>query len=126
MTTWKQVPVEEQARLADLYKQKMPLHLESERLGISLTSLERYIRQFIYHESLFTSYLLSKSMVNKQAPAKVYDDFEELTGDDFMIISDLEIPDHSPEFLSLVLLSATARKIKTLVIAGDMVATDHA
>jgi predicted phosphodiesterase len=54
------------------------------------------------------------------------DDYIVIEVDDFIVISDIEIPDHDPAMLQAVLLTAMAKGIKTLIIAGDYLATDNA
>lgn len=53
-----------------------------------------------------------------------WEDYEELEGD-AIIISDLEIPDHDAETLDLAASVARRFGIKTLIIAGDLLAHDH-
>ena len=60
------------------------------------------------------------------SPGKRYIDFEVLETDNAVIISDTELPDHSAPYIRLALLKAMSENIKTLIIAGDVVATDMA
>lgn len=60
-----------------------------------------------------------------QSPSRQYLDYEEIVTDNAIIISDIEIPDFSPLYLLLVLLTAMWNGIKTLIIAGDLIASDQ-
>ena len=60
------------------------------------------------------------------APGIEWDEYFDITCDDFVVISDIEIPDHDPAMLQAALLTAMRKNIKTLIIAGDLLATDNA
>lgn len=60
------------------------------------------------------------------SPTRQYVDYVTVNGDDWMIISDIEIPDHDPTVLMLTILTAMRFGIKKLIIAGDLLATDQA
>jgi predicted phosphodiesterase len=59
------------------------------------------------------------------SPTKAYKGYEVLDGNDFIVISDVEIPDHFATYLELALLMGMAHGIRRLIIAGDFVATDQ-
>jgi hypothetical protein len=60
-----------------------------------------------------------------KSPSRTYLDYPVIDGDDLIIISDIEIPDHSAKMLQLALLTGMARGIKHLIVAGDLIATDQ-
>lgn len=59
------------------------------------------------------------------APGMDWDDYFDIPCDDYVVISDIEIPDHDPTMLQAALLTAMSKNIKTLIIAGDLLATDN-
>lgn len=73
---------------------------------------------------IFQSMLADASF--PESPSRRYNDFIKIVCDDAIIISDTEMPDHNPAYLLLALYTAMARNIKTLIIAGDFIATDQA
>ncbi len=56
---------------------------------------------------------------------RYFDDFITIESDDFLVISDLEIPDHDPAMVQAAKLTAKAKGIRTLIIAGDAIACDQ-
>jgi hypothetical protein len=121
---WVEVPHTEKKRLADMYAKGMPLNDEACRLGMNLESLKRYIRDYRYYRRLFLGSMANLVAVPPALTEK-FDDYETIVADDFLVISDIEIPDHSVQYLRYALLTAMVHGIKTLIIAGDLVATDQ-
>lgn len=60
----------------------------------------------------------------EDSEAKVYDDYINLSLDKFIVIGDVEIPNHSSKTLNLALSIARNFGIKDLIINGDFVALD--
>lgn len=121
---WAKMPVQEKDRLAHLFVDGGALDQEAAALGLQKTTLERYIRMYItcrvdfQHES-------ARAIQLPASFAVPYTNYTILHGDNYIIISDVEIPDHSPEMILLVMLVAIKHGIKHLIIAGDYVATDQ-
>jgi hypothetical protein len=123
---WKDISVPERERLLKLYEMgdMDALAVYADGVGMKQASLERRLRDHRYYKTLYLgNAALQVDM--KPSPSKQYVDFEKLDGDDFIIISDIEIPDHNPLYLLLALYTAMAHGIKKLVIAGDLIATDQ-
>lgn len=59
------------------------------------------------------------------SPTRQYTDFLKIESDNFIVISDFETPDHNATYLYYALLSAISHGIKTLIIAGDLLAGDQ-
>jgi len=113
--SWKDTEDTTKEQLYQMYKQNIDLTEEARKLEIKISTLERYLRN--YHND-------KTSLFTPPRQIKRYNDFQTITTDNVMILSDIEIPDYSREYLLLALYSAMANNIKTLVIAGDLIATD--
>jgi hypothetical protein len=59
------------------------------------------------------------------SPMPVYDDYIVVNTDNAIIISDVELPDHDLWMLKAALFAGMKHGIRTLVIAGDGIATDQ-
>lgn len=121
---WAFLPPEEQNRIAHEYQAGHDVKPVAEKYGMQMRSLLRNVQQYLYYERQFAKQVATNIQL-PPFPSKQYLDYEELTGDDFIIISDIEIPDHNPDYLKLALLTGMAHGIKRLIIAGDLIATDQ-
>jgi len=121
---WKDVSLPEKERLANLYIQRLPMHKEAEALNMKYSSLERYLRAYLQHKRMFLTDM-AQNIHLPPSPSRLYLDYETIVTDDIVIGADIEIPDYSREYLSLLLLTGMAYGIKKLCIAGDLVATDQ-
>lgn len=125
MRRWDEVGTDERARLLRM-KQEKRLTKEvfsSLNLRMSYSSLRRMLNS--YKPTYEAEQRAAQHAPMPASPSKIYDDYEVLEGDDFMIISDIEAPDHNALYLLYALLLAMRFGIRKLIILGDFVATDH-
>lgn len=123
LRTWDQITPEEKDHLLRLKQEK---RLTSEvftalNLRMNFESLRRKLNE---HKLVYRA-RQTAPVTMPPSPSKRYDDYEVLQGDDFIIISDVEIPDHSTLYLERAMRLGMAHSIKRLIIAGDLVATDQ-
>lgn len=119
MAKWKNTSDTDKARIAkltgdDLIAAAVTLN------DVKLETLQRYIRTYKCSNIIDNS---ADLFPTRQRPAEF--DPMEITTDDAIILGDIEVPDHSRAYLLQALFSAMAHNIKTLIIAGDFVATDQ-
>lgn len=57
--------------------------------------------------------------------SRIYTDYFRVPGDNWLLISDIEFPDHHAQTLRYALLTAKAHNIKKLAILGDTLASDQ-
>jgi len=121
---WKDLAPEQKEQIFQAAKGGAPLTVYALQLGIKESSLERYLRTYRNQRDE----LLTKKAQTITIPAstsRLFTDYITLENDNVMIIGDLEIPDHHEKYLYLSLLMAMEHNLKTLIILGDLVATDH-
>ncbi len=118
MVIWEDEDEVTKEQLYQMNKDGIDLSKEAKKYGIKVSSLERYLRTY-HREQAFPTDIFTLPQ-----QAKIYNEFQTIETDNCMILSDIEIPDYSREYLLLALYSAMANNIKTLIIAGDFVATD--
>lgn len=116
--------LQEQEQLSQKYIATEDLADDALRLGVKTSTLERNVRNYIYNKRKFTSGMIDKLSIPRST-TKPYTEYEVVQGDNFIIISDVEIPDHSDEMLELAMLTGIRHGIKDMIIAGDFVATDQ-
>ena len=122
MTTWDKIT---DAQKEDAFRvwQSGNMSVEYARgLDMKKVTLERRLREYRREREYAMKNAGPLGFPDSASP--VYDRYEKLYTDDFMVISDVEIPDHDPAMLNAVLLTAKRHNIKTLIIAGDYMATD--
>lgn len=122
---WSDLPVTEQARLAGLYDSRQDMTSEAERLHMKRATLERYCREFLYYQrQLAATRAADLRIPGSDGP--LYTDYLQLAGDNWLIMSDLEIPDHDTVMVELALKVAIAQGIKHGISAGDFLSMDGA
>lgn len=122
--SWDKLTVDEKRAIARRYNTGDPLDELAAQFGIKTVSLERYARNFLYYEKILLTETSQKINI-PSSPSRQWLDYETITADNCLIISDLEIPDHDEKFLRAALLLALRHNIKTLIVAGDLVSTDQ-
>lgn len=123
-TTWKNLSIEEQRRIAALYRDGNDLAEIAASYEWTPSTLARQVRTFIQYERLFMKEAGERLIVPAMSQ-RLYTDYITLETDDAIIISDLEIPDADPVMLKLAFMTAVRFGIKTLIINGDFIATDQ-
>ena len=132
-TGWQYLPLETQKALANIYNSQLSSHereaaLSSEMGRLCLTgtvgSLQRNIRFF---NTVYASLIKDKaSQIRIPEPTKrVYLDYEVIQSDNFLVLSDIEVPNQNQHMLKLALLDAMANDVRTTIWNGDIVATDY-
>lgn len=117
---WTQVPYSTRNNLLRMYDDKQrreEFHKAVGILGIPLSTVERRLREHRHQQSL-------KSRLDM--PSKIYNDYLHIETDDAIVISDIELPDADPIMLQAAIAMGKQYGIKTLIIAGDLIATDQA
>src|SRR3989304_596490 len=117
--TWKDVPLKQKERLRQIYQNGQSLDAEANALGVTRDTLARYLRQYNQYRREFQVNAADQFEPPKSRSRK-YIDFQVADGDDWLIISDLEMPDHSYEMLKVAFLKAVREGVKKCVIAGDV------
>lgn len=124
MARWSEISEEQRDRLLELYTAGALEMRHANELEIPLDTLKRRLRDWRSFkkdqipESASTTWF-------PDSPSHDWDGYPVIEADDFIVMSDIEIPDHDPAMLQAVLLTAMQHNIKTLVIAGDLLATDN-
>jgi predicted phosphodiesterase len=125
---WGQLSTDEKDRLLTLKRSKQ-LTLDvfaSFNLRMSRDSLTRKLNEHkIVYEARQQTVQAVRTLKMPLSPSKRYIGYETLQGDDFIVISDVEIPDHFALYLERALLMGMAHGIRRLIIAGDFIATDQ-
>lgn len=120
---WKDLDITEQSRIAAAYAAGYDLSDAAQHYGMKLVSLQRYCRAFLYYQRQFIKATAANIAIpDSEGPR--YDNYLQLEGDDWLILSDLEVPDHDPVMLELALKVAMVQGIKRGVIAGDFHSMD--
>ena len=122
LKSWGDLTATEKAHLADLLEAGSPLPYRDFKMKDA--SLRRKVSEFAQNRR---EVLVAQASAIRivEPPRRKWTDYLTLDGDDWLIISDIEVPDHDVVYLRLALLTAMARGIKKCVIAGDLVATDQ-
>ncbi|MBI5668029.1 MAG: hypothetical protein HZC41_08465 [Chloroflexi bacterium] len=123
---WKDITIPEREELLKLYDagDTEAIALRAVDYGMKPQSLERKLRDHRYYKRLYLKEAFEQVDI-PASPSRQYLDYEEIEADDAIIISDIEVPDFSPLYLLLVLLTAMWHGIKRLIIAGDFIASDQ-
>src|SRR5262245_7879086 len=122
--SWSHLSYAERKTIAEKYRRGEPLEAEADRTGIRAGTLARNARSFLSDESARLTALAS-SLTIPPAQPETYNQALNITADSAIIISDVEIPDHDAWLLKAVGLVSIEYHIPTLIIAGDLVATDQ-
>lgn len=124
MTSWNAIEPSDRDKLLTIYEARQLTEYHARRWGINLQTLKRRLRDWRSkrNEDLY-EYIEGDYIPD--GGGRYYDDFITMEADDFVVISDLEIPDHDPAMLQAAKLTAKAKGIRTLVIAGDALACDQ-
>lgn len=120
---WGQLSSEEKDRLLTLRLSKQLTSDVFASLNLRM-SRESLIRKLNEHKLVFKA-KQHAPVVMPPSPSKRYTGYETLEGDDYIVISDVEIPDHFALYLERALLMGMAHGIRRLIIAGDFIATDQ-
>jgi len=122
---WSQLPTSEWDRIIALYEARdtVALAREAQRLGTSISTLERQVRSAILVRDRYRQKYLVESVPESKTPT--YDEFHVIKTDDAIIISDIEVPDHDAWMLKAALLTGMRYGIHTCIFAGDLIATDQ-
>jgi len=123
---WSDVDTALREELANDYENNtLDLYVKAEELEFSSpNNLGRRIREYMQYRREMGSALAEK-LIMPELNTPEYVDYEVVDCNDAVVISDLEIPDVDPVMLETALLTAVAQSVRTLVIAGDLVATDQ-
>jgi len=125
LRSWNDLPEKERDTLLNLKAEKRLTTEVFTALNLRMTynSLRRKLNE---HKTVFAvKQQIVRTVTMPPSPSKRYLDYEVLEGDDYIIISDIEIPDHSTLYLERALLLGMAHGVRKLIIAGDLVATDQ-
>lgn len=121
--SWGDLTATEKQHLADLFDQNKPLPYDQFKMAPA--SVKRKVSEVSrIRRELVVAKAMDIQLVEK--PRKLYTDFFVLDGDDWLIISDIEVPDHDVAYLRLALITAMNRGIRKCIIAGDLIASDQA
>lgn len=134
MRTWSNLTPEQQKQLADIYSDRRLAPHERElrfgekvlELGLttSLETLKRQIRQF--NATYFSvMQLQANNVIIPQPNKRKYLDYEVVESDNFICLSDIEIPNHNEHMLKLAWMDAMVHGVTDAVWNGDLVATDQ-
>jgi len=96
---------------------------QAEYFGVQLESLKRYLRRYKQYNPPTESQPPTITFPYMERPPELTP--LEITTDNAIIIGDIEVPNHSHKYLAQVLFTGMVHNIKTLIIAGDFVATDQ-
>ena len=124
--SWNDISISERDELLDLYEAGGDLlakHYDKANIRMKLKSLEAKLREHRNYKKLYLKNAAAEIDIPRHK-RKEYLDFMEVEGDDWIIISDVEVPDHNTNILRAALLVAMKHNIKKLCIAGDLIATD--
>lgn len=124
---WSQISTSERdALLAEFETDREGLRNRFPELNLKMVhnSLEIKLREWRKIRPLMMRHT-AHTVASASTGGRKYTDYLELEGDDWMIISDIEIPDHNPLYLLLMVLVAMVNGVRKLIIAGDLVATDQ-
>lgn len=122
---WSELPTQEWDRIVALYEARDTIALarEAQQLGTSVSTLERQCRNVILVRDHYKQKYLAQSIPQSKTP--VYDEFHVVKTNDAIIISDIEVPDHDAWMLKAALLAGMRFGIRTVIFAGDLIATDQ-
>lgn len=124
-TTWYQLSMEERDQLLLHYRERREntkFLEDATRLRMRPDTLRRRLNEHLQEKRRYAAEYLRLSPIKRPR----YDDHLILKTDNAIIISDLEIPDVDDQMMRKALLVAIRHDIKTLIIAGDFLATDQA
>ena len=124
-TRFVDLPSATKDRLLTLYDQGLLENSHALEHGIHPETMRRCLRRWRKERADMLDFAGETPTWMPDAPGKDWDDYVVIEEDDFIVISDIEIPDHDPAMLEAALLTAIAQNIKTLIIAGDYLATDN-
>lgn len=120
---WPSLDIDQRERCFQLYVSGMLTVEVATQLGMPLATLQRRCREWRYQRIAVVKEV--NEPVMPDSPSLEYDNFVVAKTNDFIVISDIEIPDHDPVMLEAALYTAMSQNIKTLIIAGDLLATDN-
>jgi predicted phosphodiesterase len=112
-------------RIADIYRNGSQAQFldEAIKLGTNTQTLGRQCRNFHTVSEKLRAKYMAAAIPDSTTP--VYDQYTIVNTDNAIVISDIEVPDHDPRILRLALLAGMKHGIKTLILAGDIIATDQ-
>jgi len=119
---WINLSNETRDKFLELYNKGDLSQKEAINVGMNIETLKRRLREWRKYKE---NKLLENYAWIPDSPTHDYDKKFIHVGDDFVVISDIEIPDHDPAMLQAALLVGMEQNIKTLIIAGDFIATDN-
>lgn len=127
--SWEEVPEDFRTKIYQEYKSGIDIESYAKQLSIKKGSLKRALRRHrqkieSQNPDVIIDLNLKARKIEKTIP--VWDDFEVLHSDNAMIIGDLEMPAVDLNLLRKVVQVAMSNDIKTLIIAGDLIASDQA
>lgn len=121
--SWSRLTYEQRKTIAEKYRRGESLTEDAHRTGISPGTLGRNARTFLSNEAA-RRLSLAQSVQIPPAQPETYNQALHIEADNAIVISDLELPDHDEKFVLAALLAGLQYDINTLVIAGDLIATD--
>jgi hypothetical protein len=105
-----------------MYERGDDLTEAARAVGQSPQTLARRLREYRKYKSDFRVKAVGDISI-PDSPSPDYTDYADLEGDDWLVLGDLEIPDHD---LNVSASRCSWRcNIRNLVLAGDLVATDQ-
>lgn len=121
---WSTVPYVERERLLREYESGNLAISEATSHGMHFETLKRRLREWrVERITKMPSATLQEDSF-PDSTSEDYNGFVVIQGGSFVVISDLEIPDHDPGMLSAVYATGVQHRPETLVINGDLIATD--
>ena len=119
---WNDIPADTMQRLLSMYELRLPLDEQARILGVTPKNLIRRLQEYRTYSKRLA---LARNLQMPASSPRTYTDYEVLEGDDWLIISDLEVPDHDPSMIETIIRTGARFGIKRLVIAGDLIAGDQ-
>jgi hypothetical protein len=125
-TPFNELPHPIRDRLLDMYERDIEnngqeLLKASSILHMHPETLKRRLREWRQNAET----VKAVETVIPYSSSRIYTDYFRVVGDDWLLISNIEFPDHHAQTLRYALLTARAHNIKKLAILGDVLATDQ-
>lgn len=122
--SWSNLTHEQRKTIAEKYRRGESLEDDAAATGMKEGTLGRCARAFLSDEAARVT-AVAASVAIPAAQAETYNQALVVEADNAVIISDLEIPDHDAWLVAASALTGLQYGIDTLIIAGDLVATDQ-
>lgn len=124
---WDELPHPIRDRLLDMYQRDIENNSQELLKACSVLhmhpeTLKRRLREWRHAANV----IKAAEAVIPQSLSRVYDDYFRVTGDDWILVSDIEMPDYHADTLRYALRLAKAHDVKKLAILGDLLASDQA